>query len=139
MNNAKPQHTKSQRPLSPHLQVYKPQITSVLSILHRVTGAFLSLGSLVFAYFLYAAAYDMAAYEYVYECFTSVLGRVLLMAWSGAFYYHLCNGVRHMFWDMGKGFELETVRKTGLAVLAISTTLTAATWYYVLVEVRHVG
>jgi succinate dehydrogenase / fumarate reductase cytochrome b subunit len=124
---------KLQRPLSPHLQVYRPQITSVMSILHRITGAFLSLGSLVMAYWLYAAAYDMLASDYIYKCFTSVLGRLLLIAWSGAFYYHLCNGIRHLLWDMGKGFELKQVKQTGLTVLFISAILTVATWCYILI------
>ncbi len=128
---------KSKRPLSPHLQIYKPQITSVMSILHRLTGAFLSLGSLVMAYWFYAAAYDMESYEFVYNCFTSIIGRIALIAWSAAFYYHLCNGIRHMFWDMGKGFELDALRRTGLMVLAVSSILTSATWYYILFAVKN--
>jgi succinate dehydrogenase / fumarate reductase, cytochrome b subunit len=129
MNNS---NQKLQRPLSPHLQVYKPQITSVMSILHRITGTFLSLGSLVMAYWLYAAAYDMVAYDCIYKCFTSILGRLLLVAWSAAFYYHLCNGIRHLMWDMGKGLEIHQVKRTGLMVLLITAVLTISTWYYVL-------
>jgi succinate dehydrogenase / fumarate reductase cytochrome b subunit len=123
---------KVQRPLSPHLQIYKPQITSVLSILHRITGAFLSLGSLVMAYWFYAAAYDMVAYEQCVLWFTSIIGRLLLIAWSGAFYYHLCNGIRHMLWDMGKGFEIDTVSRTGWMVVIVAVSLTAATWLTIL-------
>lgn len=119
---------KKQRPLSPHLQVYKPQISSVLSILHRITGVFLSLGSLLLAYWLYSAAYAGGCYECMGSFFSGAFGQLLLIAWSGAFYYHLCNGVRHLFWDMGKGFEISTMTKSGYAVLAGATLLTVITW-----------
>jgi succinate dehydrogenase / fumarate reductase cytochrome b subunit len=123
---------KLKRPLSPHLQIYKPQITSVLSILHRITGAFLSAGALVMAYWLYAAAYDMASYECVYRCFSSIIGRIALIAWTGAFYYHLCNGIRHLFWDAGMGFEIDAVQRTGMLVLLVSVSMTVATWVFIL-------
>ena len=119
---------KSHRPLSPHLQVYKPQITSVMSILHRITGVFLSLGSLLLAVWLFGAAYDERLYMDLSDFFRSLVGTAALIAWSGAFYYHLCNGIRHMFWDVGRGFALENVTRSGIAVLIVSAGLTAATW-----------
>ena len=106
------------KPLSPHLQVYRPQITSVMSILHRGTGIFLSLGAFVLAYWLVALASGEARFNTVRECFGWWPVQLLMIAWVFAFYYHLCNGIRHLFWDMGKGFELETVTKSGIAVLA---------------------
>jgi succinate dehydrogenase / fumarate reductase, cytochrome b subunit len=119
---------KQHRPLSPHLSVYKPQITSVMSILHRLTGVFLALGSLVFAVWIFGAAYDESLYLAMQECFESVLGTLALIAWSAAFYYHLCNGIRHMFWDSGRGFALPTVTRSGVAVLLAATMMTFATW-----------
>ncbi len=115
------------KPLSPHLQVYKPQITSVLSIMHRGTGIFLSVGAFVLAYWLVALASGEDHFESVKACFSAWWVQVLLVAWVFAFFYHLCNGVRHLFWDIGKGFELETLQKTGYAVLAAASILTAIT------------
>ncbi len=126
---AQPQ--KVQRPLSPHLQVYKPQISSVLSILHRATGCFLSLGSLLLAYWLYTLAYNEDAYYRLNDFLTSIFGQILLIGWTAAFYYHLCNGIRHLFWDAGKGFSIEAMTKSGYAVLLFATLLTAITWFSV--------
>ena len=123
-----PPPVKHHRPLSPHLQVYKPQITSVMSILHRITGVFLSLGSLLLAVWIFGAAYDEQIYLSLADFFRSLIGTAALIAWSAAFYYHLCNGIRHMFWDAGKGFALETVTRTGIVVLLASSLLTALTW-----------
>jgi succinate dehydrogenase / fumarate reductase, cytochrome b subunit len=125
MSNPSAKHL---RPLSPHLSVYKPQITSVMSILHRLTGIFLALGSLVFAVWIFGAAYDESIYLAMQEGFESVLGTLALIAWSAAFYYHLCNGIRHMFWDIGRGFALPTVTRTGVLVLLATVVLTFATW-----------
>jgi len=113
------------RPLSPHLQVYRPQITSVLSILHRVSGAFLSLGIVVFTYWLTSLAAGPAAYAVATQRLGSWPGKLLLFCWLLAFSYHLLNGLRHLVWDMGKGFEIEQVERSGWAVL-ISSLLLAA-------------
>ena len=119
---------KHPRPLSPHLQVYRPQISSVLSILHRITGVFLSAGSLLLAVWIFAAAYDERLYNNLGEFFRSVAGTAALIAWTGAFYYHLGNGIRHLFWDAGKGFELKTMHTTGWLVLIAAAGMTALTW-----------
>lgn len=116
------------RPLSPHLQIYKPQITSFTSILHRATGVALSVGTLVLVYWLSAIAGGEEAYKSAQELLGSVVGLVLLFGWSFALFYHLCNGIRHLFWDAGYGFEIETTRKTGRTVLAVSTILTVGAW-----------
>lgn len=115
------------KPLSPHLQVYRPQITSVLSILHRGTGVFLSLGAFVLSYWLVALAGGESHYMEATACFAAWPMKILLAGWVFAFYYHLCNGVRHLFWDIGMGFELETLQKTGYAVILVSGALTALT------------
>ena len=112
------------RPLSPHIQIYRPQITSVLSILHRATGIFLCFGAVVFAWWVVALALGPEAYAAVRSALGSWLGRLLLLAWTFSFFYHLCNGVRHLFWDAGIGFELRTVHASGLAVVAASIALT---------------
>lgn len=112
------------RPLSPHIGIYKPQITSVLSILHRATGMFLCLGLVVFAWWVIALALGPEPYAAVRSALGSWLGRLLLFAWTFSFFYHLCNGVRHLFWDAGIGFELRTVQASGMAVVAASIALT---------------
>ena len=119
---------KTKRPLSPHLQVYKPQITSALSIMHRMTGAFLALGSLVLALWLFGAAYQPGLFGALSGFFAWLPGQALLVAWSAAFYYHLCNGIRHLFWDAGKGFALANVTRSGMAVLLAAAGFTVATW-----------
>lgn len=116
------------RPLSPHLTIYRPQITSVLSITHRMTGLALVAGSFLVVYWLWVAAYDPSAYEKFHECLGSVLGRIALLGWTLAFYYHLCNGIRHLFWDIGKGFSIPAVTRSGIAVVISAVLLTAFTW-----------
>lgn len=116
------------RPLSPHLTVYKPQITSVLSILHRATGVFLSMGIPLIIYWLYSVAGGAEQYAKMQSLIADCLVlKLAIIAWCAAFYYHFCNGIRHLFWDMGKGFELSTLRASGIAVLVVATILTAAT------------
>lgn len=119
---------QTDRPLSPHLQVYKPQITSAMSILHRVTGVALSVGTLALVWWVAAAATGADSYGAMQAVLGSFIGKLLLFGWSLALFYHMCNGVRHLFWDMGRGFALETVTKSGFAVLAAAGALTLATW-----------
>ena len=87
------------RPLSPHLQVYRPQWTMVLSISHRITGVGLSLGTLLLVYWLAAAAAGPEAFETAQEVIGSWIGRLFLFGWTFALFYHLCNGIRHLVWD----------------------------------------
>ena len=116
----------SSRPLSPHIQIYKPQLTSVLSILHRATGIFLCLGAIVFACWVTGLALGPEAYGAVREALGSWLGRLFLFAWTFSFFYHLCNGIRHLFWDAGVGFEIRTAQASGKAVVAASIAMTLA-------------
>jgi succinate dehydrogenase / fumarate reductase cytochrome b subunit len=116
------------RPLSPHLQVYRPQLTSLLSITHRMTGVALTFGSLLLVYWLLAAASGEAAYATAQELIGSFLGRLLLFGWSLALFYHLCNGIRHLFWDAGCGLELPVLYRSGWAVLAATAALTLIAW-----------
>ncbi|WP_022727863.1 succinate dehydrogenase, cytochrome b556 subunit [Fodinicurvata sediminis] len=116
------------RPLSPHLQVYKPQITSVMSILHRITGVALAVGTLLLIYWLAAAAGGPESYAAAQSFIASPIGLILLFGWTLAFFYHLCNGIRHLFWDAGYGFELPTVYKSGWAALIAAGVLTLLSW-----------
>ena len=116
------------RPLSPHLSVYRPQITSTLSILHRLTGVALALGSLLLAWWLIAAAAGPGAFDTAQGFFASIIGRIILFGFVGAVFYHLCNGIRHLFWDAGLGFELKVVSRSGYLVLAATAILTVATF-----------
>lgn len=118
------------RPLSPHLQVYKPQITSILSILHRMTGVALAAGTLVLVWWLVAAASGGEAFSTAQALIGSWFGRLLLFGWSFALFYHLCNGIRHLFWDMGRGFELGTATASGWLVVISSVVLTLIAWVW---------
>jgi succinate dehydrogenase / fumarate reductase cytochrome b subunit len=119
---------KSQRPLSPHLQIYRPQLTSVLSITHRATGIALVLGTLVLVYWLLAAASGAAAYASAQQLLGSWPGRIVLLGFSFALFFHLCNGIRHLFWDAGLGFELKTAYASGKAVIAVAIAMTLLAW-----------
>ena len=118
------------RPLSPHLQVYKPQLTSILSIVHRMTGVALAFGTLVLVWWLVAAASGGEVFSNAQAIIGSWYGRLLLFGWSFALFYHLCNGIRHLFWDMGRGFELGTVATSGWAVVISSLVLTMVAWVW---------
>ncbi|MEK9661029.1 MAG: succinate dehydrogenase, cytochrome b556 subunit [Alphaproteobacteria bacterium] len=116
------------RPLSPHLQVYRPQLTSMLSILHRITGVALAVGTLLLVCWLYAAAASDVAFADLQVFFGSIIGRLLLFGWSFALFYHLCNGMRHLAWDTGWGFELPTAYMTGRIVVGAAIALTILAW-----------
>lgn len=124
------------RPLSPHLTIYKMQLTSGLSILHRITGAYLYLGLVILAWAIFVAVYfpyiieDVS--EYIYACtFTKMLFKVMLLGWVFSLFYHQLNGIRHLFWDIGKGFDLKATYLSGKIVLCLAVILTLACWYIV--------
>jgi succinate dehydrogenase / fumarate reductase cytochrome b subunit len=116
------------RPLSPHLQVYRPQLTSVLSILHRATGIALSVGALYLAIWVMYAAASPRTYAFFQSFNSSIVGRILLAGWLFCIFYHLCNGIRHLFWDAGYGFELKDAYRSGWAVVAVSLVATVVSW-----------
>lgn len=118
---------RRERPLSPHLQVYRPQITSVLSITHRMTGVALAGGILVLTYWLTSATYGADAFAAAQAVIGSWVGQVVLWGLLFSLYYHLANGVRHLMWDAGAGFDLPSVRRTGLLVIVFAIGMTAAT------------
>lgn len=116
------------RPLSPHLQVYKWGLHMALSIFHRATGVALGVGTLVLAWWLLAAASGPEAFEAAQACVGSWLGRLVLFGFTFALMLHLCNGIRHLVWDSGAGFELATVRISNQIVLWGAVALTVVAW-----------
>jgi succinate dehydrogenase / fumarate reductase cytochrome b subunit len=119
---------RDDRPLSPDIQIYRPQLTSVLSITHRLTGVALSIGSPLLVYWLIAAAAGPSAYATLHNFLASWLGLLLLLGWTFSLFFHLSNGIRHLFWDAGYGFELQTIYASGWAVVALSIGLTLTAW-----------
>jgi succinate dehydrogenase / fumarate reductase cytochrome b subunit len=122
-----------ERPLSPFMFPiwYRFQITSALSILHRLTGIALAVGSILLVWWLITVAAGGELFATTHTFLVSRIGLVLLFGWSVAFFYHLCNGVRHLAWDAGYGFEIGSAARSGYAVLAATVLLTAMTWLYV--------
>lgn len=116
------------RPLSPHLQVYRPQITSMLSIFHRITGIWLSVGTLLLVWWLVAAATGPDAYARVQGFLGSAIGWLLLFSWTLALFYHLFAGLRHLAWDAGVGFEKREYHLSGMAVVIAALACTVLVW-----------
>jgi succinate dehydrogenase / fumarate reductase, cytochrome b subunit len=122
-----------QRPLSPFMfpTWYRFQMTSALSIMHRLTGIVLALGSILLTWWLVAVATGGESFAATHAFIVSPAGRLLLFLWSVAFFYHLSNGIRHLAWDAGYGFELQDAYRSGYTVLAATVVLTALAWLYV--------
>ncbi|MEP6548634.1 MAG: succinate dehydrogenase, cytochrome b556 subunit [Gammaproteobacteria bacterium] len=118
------------RPTSPHLQIYRWQIGNSLSILHRLTGIALSFGLLALCYWLMALAGGERSYAVAAREFTTPLGRIVLIAWTFAFLLHLLNGVRHLFWDVGKGFERTQRHASGWFAALGALGLTLCIWVF---------
>ena len=119
-----------ERPVSPFMfpTWYRFQITSALSILHRLTGIALAAGSILLAWWLVAVAAGGQVFTVTHAFIASPIGLLLLLLWSVAFFYHLCNGIRHLAWDAGYGFEIRTAYLSGYAVLAATVVLTVLAW-----------
>ncbi len=120
-----------ERPLSPHLTIYKLQISSALSILHRMTGLFLFFAVIVLSWLMVVLLMQSVGLIFVDQDFTYVLNSVIfklfLLAAVFCLYYHLLNGIRHLFWDIGLGFEIKTMDKSGYLVVALSIIFTGIT------------
>jgi succinate dehydrogenase / fumarate reductase cytochrome b subunit len=117
-----------ERPLSPHLQIYRPQITSTLSILHRFTGLGLAVGTFLLVAWLAAVAGPPERYRAVMGFIGSPLGLLLLFGWTAALAYHFFNGIRHLAWDVGVGFERPAYHRSGKAVVAAAAVVTVLLW-----------
>jgi len=120
---------KQTRPLSPHLQIYKPQMTSMLSILHRATGAALVIGLLLVAAILIGAGMGEASYNKVMSVVTSGIGQFALLGFAFSLIFHTLNGVRHLIWDTGRLFKIEDATRAGYIVFWGAVILTAALWF----------
>lgn len=123
-----------ERPLSPFMfpTWYRFQVTSLLSIVHRLTGIALAVGSILLAWWLVAVAAGGEIFAATHAFIASPIGILMLFGWSAAFFYHLCNGIRHLAWDAGYGFDIRDAYRTGYAVLVATVVLTALAWLYVL-------
>lgn len=116
------------RPLSPHLQIYKLPLNALLSITHRLTGLLLALGAVGVVVMLIAAASGSQVYQVFHAAAIHWLGRLILVAFTLALYYHLCAGIRHLVWDAGYGYELRSARIGSRLVLTGAVVLTVLTW-----------
>ena len=121
------------RPLSPHLQVYRLPFTALTSISHRISGVLLSGGALVLVYWVVATAAGPQAYATANTILGSLPVQVLLFAWTFVLFYHLCNGIRHLFWDAGYGLSLQAAQRSGQTVIGAAVALTLLAWLIALV------
>ena len=119
------------RPLSPHLQVYRLPLLPLVSILTRTAAVALSVGLVVLAIWLIALGFGQASYDQVTGLLTSPLGLIALIGWTFAFMWHSANGIRHLFWDAGMGLSIETAERSAYVVIAFSIIGTASVWLWI--------
>jgi len=120
--------SNDERPLSPHLTIYRWPITMTLSILHRMTGVALAVGLIAFVFWLTAIAYESVSYELFTGIAESLLGQIALLGWLFSFFFHLCNGIRHLIWDTGRMFEKHQADLSAWAVLVAAVVMTIIYW-----------
>ena len=120
--------TQPERPMSPHMMIYRPQLTTILSIIHRGTGVGLAVGTLFITWWLVSAALGPGPYEATRELYGTWIGLLILFGFSVCLFYHLCNGVRHLLWDIGLLLEIEEVNWSGWVMLLASVGLTIVAW-----------
>ncbi len=118
-----------ERPLSPHLQVYRPQITTTMSILHRITGVSLALGGISLVWWLMSIAIGGEAFVFASKQWASPLGLIFLFGFTLALVYHLLNGIRHLLWDAGWGFEIPKTYRSGYTVFVLGFVITGLIWF----------
>lgn len=121
------------RPISPHLQIYRWYLVMATSILHRVTGIALSVGLLFVTWWLLALASGPEAFSWVQAAMRNPIGWLVLFGYTAAIFYHLCNGIRHLAWDAGFGFDKLVAKQSGVLVLALTGGLTLLTWLVILI------
>ncbi len=122
---------RPQRPLSPHLQIYSPLINMMMSIVHRLTGAALYVGTLLLVWWLLAAATGPEAFDYAASWFSPWYGKAVLVAYTWALMHHMLGGIRHFIWDFGRGYELATIDLLSWGSAAGSLLLTGLIWFSV--------
>ena len=118
------------RPLSPHLQIYRWHLSMATSILHRMSGVVLALGLLLLTWWLAAAASGPEYFYLVHDIMASWIGRLILLGFTAALFFHLFNGIRHLMWDIGYGFEIETAQRLGYLVFALTILATLGTFLF---------
>lgn len=123
--------SKEERPLSPHLTIYRWPITMTLSILHRITGVALAVGFVAFVVWLEAIAFDVVSYRAFRDVSQSTAGQLMLLGWLFCFFFHLSNGIRHLVWDSGRMFEKNQADLSAWFVLVSAVVLTGAYWVIV--------
>ena len=116
------------RPLSPHLQVYKLPLPALLSITHRATGVFLAMGTILLSIWIISLATGVDEFQGVKAFIGSFLGRLMLLGWTFSLFFHLFNGIRHLYWDMAKGLELKSVYTSGYITMAAAGVMTLVVW-----------
>lgn len=119
----------SERPLSPHLQIYRMTNSMLMSIVHRITGGALYFGTVLLAWWLVAAASGPKYFDFVNGIFGSVLGKLVLLGYTWALFHHMVGGLRHFIWDTGRGYDLKTVNLMSNATVVLSVLLTAIVWF----------
>lgn len=130
MTDAAASTRRKERPLSPFLSIYRWPVTMLTSIVHRVTGVGLGLGVLVVVWWLIAAAAGPGAYNDFLTVSSHFLGRIVLFGFTWALVYHALNGVRHLVWDMGYGFEKTRAERMGIVIIVLSVVLTLLVWVF---------
>ena len=120
--------SETKRPMSPHLQVYSWSLEMALSIFHRATGVALGGGALLITWWIIAIATGPDAYDQFRMVMGSIVGKIFLFGFTFSLVLHMCNGIRHLFWDMGKGFDLEDTHRSSKLVLLSSIVLTVLSW-----------
>jgi succinate dehydrogenase / fumarate reductase cytochrome b subunit len=131
--NDKTTQIHNNRPLSPHLTIYKPQISSILSITHRLSGFALYIGMICFAWLISWVVFDPEVVNC--SCLKSDLFKIVLFVWTMALFFHFLNGIRHLFWDAGQGFDIPTMNRSGILVLIGSIILSLTCWYLALANI----
>jgi succinate dehydrogenase / fumarate reductase cytochrome b subunit len=121
------------RPLSPHLQVYRLPLVALMSVVHRASGLVLATGLVLWAWWLGAAASGPGPFATFHLVFGTILGRLVLLGFSVALFYHLANGIRHLSWDAGHGLDLPGARRSGRMVIVATVVLTVAAWVAALI------
>ena len=116
------------RPLSPHLSIYKPYVTMVMSIMHRITGGALYVGTVLLVWWLAAAAAGPEYFNWVNDLFGSIIGRLILFGYTWALIHHMLGGLRHFIWDMGHGFEPASANRMAWLTVIGSVVLTLVVW-----------
>jgi succinate dehydrogenase / fumarate reductase cytochrome b subunit len=121
---------KKNQPLSPHLTVYKPQITSIMSISHRISGFFQSIGTILLFIYVLTLFIGEEFYNIINFILGSLLGKTFLFFYFLSICYHFCNGIRHLIWDLGYGFEIKNVYLSGYITILLAILMNLAIWFF---------